>query len=163
MSDLIKDKTKDLPMHLHNELNNNSHNIFKDKRKEEWKSNNIDKLAGSLAKAQGEMKGAKASNVNPFFKSNYADLHTVIESSLPYLNKYGLSIVQGHYRDEIGTFYITTTLLHESGQWIKSKLQMPVEKANAQGIGAATTYARRFSLCAMVGIAQTDDDGNSIS
>ena len=163
MSDLIKDKTKDLPMHLHNELNNNSHNIFKDRRKEEWKSNNIDKLAGSLAKAQGEMKGAKASNVNPFFKSNYADLHTVIESSLPYLNKYGLSIVQGHYRDEIGTFYITTTLLHESGQWIKSKLQMPVEKANAQGIGAATTYARRFSLCAMVGIAQTDDDGNSIS
>ena len=163
MSDLIKDKTKDLPMHLHNELNNNSHNIFKDKRKEEWKSNNIDKLAGSLAKAQGEMKGAKASNVNPFFKSNYADLHTVIESSLPYLNKYGLSIVQGHYRDEIGTFYITTTLLHESGQWIKSKLQMPEEKANAQGIGAATTYARRFSLCAMVGIAQTDDDGNSIS
>ena len=163
MSDLIKDKTKDLPMHLHNELNNNSHNIFKDKRKEEWKSNNIDKLAGSLAKAQGEMKGAKASNVNPFFKSNYADLHTVIESSLPYLNKYGLSIVQVHYRDEIGTFYITTTLLHESGQWIKSKLPMPVEKANAQGIGAATTYARRFSLCAMVGIAQTDDDGNSIS
>ena len=163
MSDLIKDKTKDLPMHLHNELKNNSHNIFIDKRKEEWKTNNIEKLAGSLAKAQGEMKGAKANSANPYFKSNYADLHTVIESSLPYLNKYGLSIVQGHYRDEIGTFYITTTLLHESGQWIKSKLQMPVEKANAQGIGAATTYARRFSLCAMVGIAQTDDDGNSIS
>ena len=97
------------------------------------------------------------------WKSNYADLHTVIESSLPYLNKHGLSVVQGHYRDEIGTFYVTTTLLHRSGQWIRSKFQMPVEKANAQGIGATTTYARRFSLCAMVGIAQTDDDGNSIS
>tara|TARA_R100000458_G_C8217207_1_gene202738 strand:- start:276 stop:740 length:465 start_codon:yes stop_codon:yes gene_type:complete len=129
----------------------------------DWKSNNIDRLATSLAKAQSEMKGAKASSTNPFFKSNYADLHTVIESSLPYLNKHGLSVVQGHYRDEIGTFYVTTTLLHASGQWVRSKLQMPVGgKKDAQAIGATTTYARRFSLCAMVGIAQTDDDGESL-
>ena len=127
------------------------------------KSDKIDKLASALSKAQSEMKGAEKKSINPFFNSGYADLHTVIESSLPHLNKHGLSIVQGHYRDEIGTFYVTTTLLHRSGQWIRSKLQMPVEKANAQGIGATTTYARRFSLCAMVGIAQTDDDGNSIS
>ena len=132
-------------------------------RDNSWKSEQIGALAAALSMAQAEMKGAKASSVNPFFKSNYADLHTVIESSLPHLNKHGLSIVQGHHRDEIGTFYVTTTLLHRSGQWIRSKLQMPVEKANAQGIGATTTYARRFSLCAMVGIAQTDDDGNSIS
>lgn len=158
MSDLIKDKTKDLPMHLHNELNNNSHNIFKDKRKEEWKSNNIDKLAGSLAKAQGEMKGAKASNVNPFFKSNYADLHTVIESSFPHLTKFGLSIVQGCNKST-DTFYVTTTLLHKSGQWIRSWIRIPVAKLNAQEIGTATTYGRRYGLAAMVGISQYDDDG----
>ena len=138
--------------------------VKKDRRVDEWKSENIDRLATGLSKAQAEMKGAKASSTNPFFKSSYADLHTVIESSLPYLNKHGLSVVQGHYRDDIGTFYVTTTLLHASGQWIRSKLQMPVGgKKDAQAIGATTTYARRFSLCAMVGIAQTDDDGNSIS
>ena len=137
--------------------------VKKDRRVDEWKSENIDRLATGLAKAQAEMKGAVADSVNPFFNSNYADLNTCIESSLPYLNKHGLSIVQGHHRDDIGTFYVTTTLLHASGQWMRSKLQMPVEKANAHGIGAATTYARRFALCAMIGIAQKDDDGNSIS
>tara|TARA_R100000700_G_C3151389_1_gene129944 strand:+ start:392 stop:877 length:486 start_codon:yes stop_codon:yes gene_type:complete len=138
--------------------------VFKERRKEAWKSQNIDKLSGSLAKAQAEMKGAKAKATNPFFKSNYADLHTVIESSLPYLNKYGLSIVQGHDKDQSGTFYVTTTLLHESGQWIKSRLQMPIGgKKDAQAVGATTTYARRFALSAMVGIAQTDDDGESLS
>ena len=54
-------------------------------------------------------------------------------------------------------------LLHESGQWIRSKIKMPIGgKKDAQAVGATITYARRFSLSAMVGIAQTDDDGNSI-
>ena len=53
-------------------------------------------------------------------------------------------------------------LLHNSGQWIKSKLKMPITKPDAQGVGATITYARRFALSAMVGIAQMDDDGNSI-
>ncbi len=39
---------------------------------------------------------------------------------------------------------------------------MPITKPDAQGVGATITYARRFALSAMVGIAQTDDDGNSI-
>ena len=91
----MEDKTEELPTHLHNELKNNSHNIFKDRRREEWKSNNIDKLGAALAKAQSEIKGAKMGNVNPFFKSGYANLHTVIESSFPFLSKYGLSVIQG--------------------------------------------------------------------
>ena len=52
-------------------------------------------------------------------------------------------------------------LLHESGQWIKSRLKMPIEKATAQAIGSTITYGRRYGLSAMVGIAQYDDDGNS--
>ena len=158
----MEDKTEELPMHLHNELKNNSHNIFKDRRREEWKSNNIDKLGAALAKAQSEIKGAKMGNVNPFFKSGYANLHTVIESSFPFLSKYGLSVIQGNDTDENGSFYVTTVLLHNSGQWIKSKLKMPITKPDAQGVGATITYARRFALSAMVGIAQMDDDGNSI-
>ena len=136
--------------------------VFNERRQEVWKSNQIDKLAGSLAIAQSKMKGAKKNSVNPFFKSNYADLHTVIESSLPQLNEQGIAVIQGNDTDKNGSFYVTTMLLHESGQWIKSKLKMPITKPDAQGVGATITYARRFALSAMVGIAQTDDDGNSI-
>ena len=128
----------------------------------DWKSDKIDKLAGALAKAQGEMYGAASKSSNPFFKSSYADLHTVIMSAIPYLSKNGLSVTQGN---EIipGAVCVTTTLLHESGQWLRSKINLPMEKVNAQGVGAATTYGRRYGLAAMVGIAQKDDDGNSIS
>ena len=136
--------------------------VFNERRQEVWKSNQLDKLGDALAKAQSEKKGAKKSSVNPFFKSNYADLHTVIESSFPFLSKYGLSVIQGNDTDENGSFYVTTMLLHNSGQWIKSKLKMPITKPDAQGVGATITYARRFALSAMVGIAQMDDDGNSI-
>ncbi len=134
-----------------------------DRRSSEWKSSKIDKLAAALSKAQSELRGAKKSSVNPFFKSDYADLDTIIKSCFPQLTKNGLSVIQGNDTCDKGSFYITTMLLHESGQWIKSKLKMPIGgKKDAQAVGATITYARRFSLSAMVGIAQTDDDGNSI-
>ena len=63
---------------------------------EVWKSDKIDKLATWLSKAQSEMKGAEKKSVNPFFNSGYADLHTVIEASIPHLTKYGLSVIQGN-------------------------------------------------------------------
>ena len=125
-----------------------------------WKSDKIEKLASALSKAQSEIKGAEKKSTNPFFNSGYADLHTVIESSFPHLTKYGLSVIQGN-DGKPGEFYVTTMLLHESGQWIKSRLKMPVEKATAQAIGSTITYGRRYGLSAMVGIAQYDDDGNS--
>ena len=127
-----------------------------------WKSNKIDKLAAALSKAQSEMKGAEKKSENPFFNSGYADLHTVIQSSFPSLTKYGLSVIQGN-ESSPGEFFITTMLLHESGQWIKSKLKMPIEKVTAQSIGSTITYGRRYGLSAISGIAQYDDDGNAVS
>ena len=127
-----------------------------------WKSDKIDKLAAALAKVQGELEGAKSDSTNPFFNSSYADLHTVIKSSFPYLSKHGLSVSQGN---EViaGAVCITTTLMHESGQWLRSKIKLPMDKVNAQGVGAACTYGRRYGLSAIVGIAQYDDDANAIS
>ena len=129
---------------------------------ETWMSEKIDKLASALSKAQSEMKGAAKKSINPFFNSGYADLHTVIESSMPHLDKNGLSVIQGN-DGKPGEFYVTTMLLHDSGQWIKSKLKMPIEKATAQAVGSVITYGRRYGLSAMVGIAQYDDDGNAAS
>ena len=124
-------------------------------------SGKIDKLAAALAKAQSAMEGAQSKSSNPFFKSSYADLHTVMESSLPHLNKNGLSVVQGNRYGADNGFYVTTTLLHESGQWMRSEIRMPIGvKKDAKDFGSAMTYGRRYGLSAMVGIAQFDDDGN---
>tara|TARA_R110002020_G_scaffold258098_1_gene471774 strand:+ start:135 stop:638 length:504 start_codon:yes stop_codon:yes gene_type:complete len=133
-----------------------------ERRRDEWKSPEIDKLAEALAKAQSEMEGAKKESTNPFFKSSYADLHAVIKSAFPHLSKHGLSVSQGNEMI-MGAVCITTTLMHSSGQWLRSKVKLPVEKKTAQGIGAAITYGRRYGLSAIVGIAQYDDDAQSIS
>jgi len=126
-----------------------------------WKSDEINELATALSLAQSEIKGAESKSKNPFFNSSYADLHTVIQSSLPALTKHGLSVIQGNrYCTQTGGFYVTTTLLHKSGQWTKSEIRMPVlGKKDAHAVGAACTYGRRYGLSAMTGIAQYDDDG----
>ena len=63
----------------------------------------------------------------------------------------------------MGAVCVTTTLMHSSGQWIRSKVKLPLAKKDAQGVGAAITYGRRYGLSGIVGIAQYDDDAQSIS
>jgi len=135
--------------------------VLVDETPDAWKSPEIGELAGALAKAQTEMEGAKKESTNPFFKSNYADLHAVIKASFPYLSKNGLSVTQGNEPIK-GAVCVTTTLMHSSGQWIRSKVKLPLAKVDAQGVGSAITYGRRYGLSSMVGIAQFDDDANSI-
>jgi len=133
-----------------------------ERRCDEWKSPEIDKLASALAKVQAELEGAKKESTNPFFNSSYADLHAVIKASFPLLSKNSLSVSQGNEMIQ-GAVCVTTTLMHSSGQWIRSKVKLPLEKANAQGVGSAITYGRRYGLSAIVGVAQYDDDGNYVS
>jgi len=129
---------------------------------EENTSKTIGAIAGALAKAQGEMTMVEAKSTNPFFNSKYASLASVLETAMPALNKYGIALVQGNRWDPNDNgFYITSTLMHSSGEWIKSEIRMPIAKKDAHGIGAATTYGRRYLLSSMVGIAQADDDGNA--
>ena len=129
---------------------------------DDWKSNKIDKLAGSLAKAQSEMGGVAKGKTNPFYKSSYADINSCIEACMPALNKHGLSISQGNRFCNTSGYYITTTLLHESCQWLRSEIRIPLtNKKDAQEIGSACTYGRRYGLTSMVGLAQVDDDGSA--
>ena len=128
----------------------------------EWKSETIGKLSTALAKAQGEMKGAASKSTNPFFNSSYADLHTVIQASIPYLSKNGISVVQGTEFHGTYGYFVTTRLIHESGEWVQTKVRCPLGgKKDIQAVGGAITYGRRYGLSAMAGIAQHDDDGNS--
>jgi len=125
------------------------------------KSESVKELATALAKAQGEIKGALKDSANPFFKSKYADLSSVVEAIRAPLASNGLSYVQIAHDSENGA-KIETLILHSSGEWLScGSVSVPVSKADAQGFGSAMTYARRYSLSAAFGVAPEDDDGNA--
>ena len=128
------------------------------------KSESIAGLAAALAKAQGQMKGAIKDSANPFFKSKYADLASVVEAIRAAFSANGLSYIQTVEPSDKDEVRVETTLLHASGEWIScGVLSLPVSKVDAQGYGSALTYARRYSLSAAVGVAPEDDDGNAAS
>lgn len=123
----------------------------------------INELAAALSKAQGEMQAAIKDKVNPFFKSSYADLGSVWDAARPVLSKYGLCIMQTtELAADRNQVIMVTTLAHTSGQWMKSYLPLNPSKNDSQGMGAAITYLRRYSLSAIVGVVcDEDDDGET--
>lgn len=122
-------------------------------------STEVKDLFTALNKAQAELKGALKDSSNPFFKSKYADLESVWEACRPSLAKHGLAVTQTtDFLPDAGVC-VVTTLGHTSGQWIKGVLPIMAKAQDPQGIGSAITYARRYSLAAIVGIVQVDDDG----
>lgn len=124
-------------------------------------SEQINELATALAKAQSEIQPALKDSINPFFKSKYADLSSVWNACKGALTKNGLAIVQTMDQRE-GHLVLLTTLAHASGQWIRSTIPVVSAKQDAQSIGSAITYMRRYSLAAMVGVTtDEDDDGNA--
>jgi hypothetical protein len=119
-------------------------------------SEQIDKLAEALAKAQATIKNATINKINPHFKSKYADLAAVFDAIRKPLSDNGLAVTQTTEIRE-GAMALVTTLAHSSGQWIKSDYPLPVT-GRPQEIGSALTYARRYSLSAIAGIAADEDD-----
>lgn len=124
------------------------------------RSEQIDELAAALAKAQLQMKPAIKGQANTFFKSKYADLATVAEACMETLNENGLAVIQAPLCNEHGAG-VETMLVHSSGQWLAETLVLPVAKNDAQGVGSAITYARRYALAAFAGVCPEDDDGNA--
>lgn len=129
---------------------------------ESWagRSPSIGKLAAALSKAQAVLEAAKKDSKNPYFNSKYADLASVWAAIREPLAANELSVLQEPSADT-GKVTITTTLMHSSGEYIRSSLVIPVSKQDAQGYGSAITYARRYALQSVVGIAPEDDDGNA--
>ena len=125
-------------------------------------SDTINELATALAKAQGEITGALKDSANPFFKSKYADLASCWDACREPLSKNGLAIIQSPEINAEG-LTLTTLLIHSTGQWIKNVFRLMLKDDTAQGVGSALTYARRYALTALIGIAQVDDDGNAAS
>jgi hypothetical protein len=119
-------------------------------------SESINELAAALAKAQGAMRNAAYNRTNPHFKNKYADLASVLDAAREPLSANGLALVQQTLGND-GRLWLRSTLLHSSGQWMAAEYPLP-GGGKPQEIGAALTYARRYSLSALVGIAADDDD-----
>jgi hypothetical protein len=123
-------------------------------------SDSIDKLAGAMCKAQAMMGGAVKDSTNPFFKSSYADLTSVVKAVKEPFAENGLSYVQFPHSTERGVG-VTTRLMHTSGQWLESEFVLPMSKNDPQGAGSAITYARRYALQSVAGIPTADDDAEA--
>lgn len=124
-------------------------------------SNEIGALALALSKAQGMMGHAIKDSNNPHFKSRYANLTSCLEAVREPLSKNGIAIVQLPSRSTDGLVELTTMLIHESGQWIGSTASTRVAKDDAQGMGSALSYLRRYSLMSVTGLGTDDDDGEA--
>ena len=123
-------------------------------------SENIKDLAAALCKAQAEMTFASKDSTNPHFKSKYADLSAVWDAIREPLTNHGLSVTQliDILNDKP---VLVSILMHVSGQWIKSTIPIINSNNSSQGQGSGITYCRRYSLAALVGCVQDDDDGEA--
>lgn len=120
----------------------------------------INEISAALAKAQGQIEGASKGKVNPAFKSKYADLASIWDACREALSTNGLAVLQIPNETPDGML-LTTMVTHSSGQWFRSSYPVRPVQATPQGLGSAITYARRYALMAMVGIAPEDDDGEA--
>lgn len=123
-------------------------------------------LAAALAKAQGDFGPLVKGRENPHFKSRYADLAAVLDVIRAPLAEHALCYVQGEVLDDAGRpVRLVTRLMHASGQWVETDYPISVTDSRggsaAQAVGSALTYARRYSLQALLGLAAEDDDGEA--
>ena len=129
------------------------------------KSESITEIAKAMAAFQKEVKQPFKDADNPFFKSKYVPLESVVEAIHDIAPKHGLSFTQWALNDENGQIGVATLLMHESGEFIEyDPVFMKAEKQTPQGAGALITYLKRYTLSAIFGItSDQDDDGNQAS
>ena len=120
-------------------------------------SEQVNEIAAALAKAQAVMKNAALNKVNPHFKSKYADLAEIRDAVIPALTANGIAVVQTLSGSANDHPYVLTRLQHASGQWFESACPI-LGASDMQKMGSAITYARRYSLSAICGIAADEDD-----
>jgi len=114
----------------------------------------------ALVAAIGELSNVAKTAANPYFKSKYAPLDAIVDATRPVLLKHGLAITQAPLFME-GMAGVETTILHQGGYSTTTTLLLPLKDQSPQGVGGAITYARRYSLAAVCGLATEEDlDGN---
>jgi hypothetical protein len=141
--------------------------IERSKKKDDpYQSSQINELVTALSKAQGSYPSIGADRENPYFKSNYADLHMILKAIRPALEKNGLSFVQDTRLTEDGSTVLHSRLYHASGQWIETRARITPLKNTPQDYGSCLTYNKRYSAMALLGVTidkdPTDDDAETV-
>ncbi len=125
-------------------------------------SETIGALAAALSKAQADITGALKDSSNPFFKSKYADLASCWDACRKQLAANNLCVIQTTDLDDLTNQTVLKTILaHSSGEWVKSITPILTKDNSPQAQGSGITYARRYALAAIVGLAQVDDDAEA--
>jgi ERF superfamily len=128
-------------------------------------SESIKTIAPALLAARKAFKPALKTAENPHFKSKYVDLQSVVDATEDALNANGLMLLQSPESSEGDKMVsVTSRLIHVSGEWIEGTITLPSgnqSRYDAQTVGSAITYARRYSYMGMLGIAPEDDDGST--
>ena len=115
-------------------------------------------IAKALAKFQSEVSDPNRTKENAFLKSKYVTLDSLLQAVRPVLANNGLSFLQVPFTGA-DVVSVTTMLLHESGEWLESDpFTLPLMKKDPQGVGSVVTYARRYSLSSILGVAWDEDD-----
>ena len=122
-------------------------------------------LTLALLKAQKSFPTIEPDATNPFFNSGYSSLAGIIRTTTPVLAANGLAVSQVFDVNENGEVDLVTLLRHVNGEWLESRLPLRTKKDDMQSLGSAISYARRYSLMAILSIATShdDDDGNAAS
>lgn len=123
-------------------------------------SESIAKLATALCAVQSQLSAVQTDSSNPHYKSRYASLEAVLAAVRAPMTSAGLAFVQAPGAIVDNMLDVTTMLMHgPSGEWLRSTLPVPLARRDPQAVGSGITYACRYSLMSMLGIAPSDDDG----
>lgn len=114
-------------------------------------------LVKALCAAQAKIGDAELNAKNPHFGSNYADFSSVRRACKGPLAESGLAVTQAPQRGHQG-WELHTTIWHVSGQWVRAVMPLKLERDNMQALGSALTYARRYALASLVGVAVDEED-----
>lgn len=121
------------------------------------RSDQINDIATALSAAQGLLKDPHVDSRNSHLQNEYASLTAYLKQIRQAFSANGLSLTQLP-SSENGAHFLTTVVMHKSGQWFSSKLQLVVGKNDMQGLGSALSYARRYMAGSFAGAADDDDD-----
>ncbi len=145
---------------LHHQQLESARTPFKE---DPYQSENISELVTALAKAQGAYPTIGADRENPYFKSNYADMHMIMKAVRPALAQNGLSLTQDTRFSQDGATILHTRLWHCSGQWLETRARILPPKNTIQDYGSTLTYNKRYAAMALLGVTidrdPSDDDG----
>lgn len=120
-------------------------------------SDQTNELFTALPRAQNEMGTAKEDGFNKHLGAGYASIDSLHAAYKRACSNHGLAIIQDVY-SEGEDYFLETRLTHSSGQWMSSSMKLLLAKRDMQSLGAAVTYAKRYSITSILGISTEVDE-----